>query len=63
MSGKAKLCTEKLSELFEKHDFNKDGTIDYKEIKPILKELGFNEAAIEDCCLDLVSSHYCCYFL
>ena len=63
MSGKGKLCQEKLSALFDKHDFNGDGTIDYKEIKPILKELGFNEAAIEECCLDLVSRIYCCNFL
>ncbi len=53
--AKKKLSKEKLEQLFKDHDFNKDGTIDYKEVKPILKKLGYTEAAIETCSLDLVS--------
>ena len=52
--AKKKLSKEKLEQLFKDHDFNKDGTIDYKEVKPILKKIGFTEAAIEMCSLDLV---------
>ena len=50
-----KLSKEKLEKLFDEHDFNKDSTIDYKEVKPILKKLGFTEANIEQYSLDLVS--------
>ena len=53
--AKKKLDKAKLEKLFDKYDNNKDGTIDYKEIKPMLKELGFSEAAIEACSLDMVS--------
>ena len=49
-----KLSKEKLEKLFDEHDFNKDSTIDYKEVKPILKKLGFTEANIEQYSLDLV---------
>ena len=55
MAEKLELCGDKLADMFDRHDYNKDGTIEYKEIKPILKELGFTDAAIEDCSLDLVS--------
>ena len=60
MAKKVKqLDNAKLERLFHRHDYNKSGTIDYKEIKPMLKELGYNEAAIEGCSLDMVVS---CYF-
>ena len=59
MADKPDLCPEKLEALFNKHDFNKDETIEYKEIKPILKELGYTDEAIDDCNLDLVSYFYC----
>ena len=59
MADKPDLCSEKLEVLFNKHDFNKDETIEYKEIKPILKELGYTDEAIDDCNLDLVSYLYC----
>ncbi len=55
MAAKAKLCSEKIEALFEKHDFNKDGTIDYKEIRPILCELGVADEDIDTYTLDLVS--------
>ena len=55
MADKPDLCPEKLEALFNKHDFNGDKTIEYKEIRPILKELGFTDDAIDDCDLDLVS--------
>ena len=55
MAMKVKLCTEKLESLFNKHDFNKDGTIDYKELKPILVELGVAEEDIDKYCIDLAS--------
>ena len=59
MADKPDLCPEKLEALFNKHDFNKDETIEYKEIKPILRELGYTDEAIDDCNLDLVSCFYC----
>ena len=49
-----KLSKEKLEKLFDEHDTNNDSTIDYKEVKPILKKLGFTEANIEQYSLDLV---------
>ena len=55
MAKKVKqLDNTKLEDLFHRHDYNKSGTIDYKEIKPMLKELGYSEAAIEECSLDMV---------
>ena len=55
MAKKVKqLDNTKLEDLFHRHDYNKSGTIDYKEIKPMLKELGYSEAAIEGCSLDMV---------
>ena len=52
--AKKQLDNGKLEKLFYKFDYNKSGTIDYKEIKPMLKELGYSEAAIEACSLDMV---------
>ncbi len=54
--AKKKLDRAKVDALFDKHDYNKDGTIDYIEIKPMLKELGYSEAAIEGCNLNVVSA-------
>lgn len=48
---KIDLC--KVEELFDQHDFNKDGTIEYKEVKPLLVKMGCSEKAVEQLSLDL----------
>ena len=57
------LDNTKLEDLFHRYDYNKSGTIDYKEIKPMLKELGYSEAAIEGCSLDMVLYRFAVIFV